>query len=167
MNRAAKDKVTASGSTARQSPPKREQSDRAGLGKALDRAGGAQTIMPVIKEQLKVGRTSVETGRVRVTKVVREQQEVVDEPSLAEEVVVERVPVNRVVDVAPQPRQEGDTLVFPVLEEVIVVERRLMLKEEVRITKKISETRRPQTVTLRSEDVKIERTPPQKGGVGT
>jgi uncharacterized protein (TIGR02271 family) len=137
------------------------------LEEALRRSGGAAAVVPVIAEELQVGRRSVETGRVRVTKLVREQQQVVDEPSVTEEVVVERVPVNRYVDGPVEPRQEGDTLVVPVLEVVVVVERRLMLKEEVRITKRRSESRSPQTVTLRSEDVKLERNPAQSGGEGT
>ena len=124
---------------------------------ALERSGGAAAVVPVIAEEVQVGRRTVETGRVRVTKLVREQQEVVDQPTVTEHVTVERVPVNRVVEQAPAPRQEGDTLILPVLEEVLVVERRLVLKEEVRITKRSTESRNPQTVTLRSEDVKVER----------
>jgi uncharacterized protein (TIGR02271 family) len=138
------------------------------LQKALRRNGGAAAaVVPVIAEDLQVGRRSVETGRVLVTKLVREQQQVVDEPTVTEEVVVERVPVNRYVDGPVEPRQEGETLVLPVLEEVVVVERRLMLKEEVRITKRKSESHKPQTVTLRSEDVKIDRIPAQAGREGT
>jgi uncharacterized protein (TIGR02271 family) len=125
----------------------------------LERSGGAAAVVPVIAEELHVGRDSVETGRVRVTKVVRERQEVVDQPTTTEQVTVERVSIDRVVDQAPPPRQEGDTLVLPVLEEVVVVERRLVLKEEVRITRRATESRNPQTVTLRSEDVRIDRIP--------
>ena len=144
-----------------QSPPGHDA-----LGKAR-RAGGASAVVPVVAERLKVGRREVETGRVRVTKLVREDQTIVDEPVLAEEVVVERVPVGRFVETAPAPRQEGNTTVYPVLEEVLVVERRLRLKEEVRVSKRVSETRDRRTVTLRSEDVKIDRIPPQTGGGGT
>jgi uncharacterized protein (TIGR02271 family) len=137
------------------------------LDEALRRNGGAATVVPVIAEELPVERRAVETGRVRVTKLVHEQQQVVDEPSVNEEVVVERVPMNRYVDGPVQPRQEGDTLVVPVLEEVVVVERRLMLKEEVRITKRKTESRNPQTVTLRREDVKIDRLPAETAREGT
>ena len=169
MNRAPKDNVTASEAmaaaadpaAARQSPPAGREESRdeiVELREALQRAGGAAAVIPVVAEELQVGRRVVETGRVRVRKLVREEQETVDQPVLSEEVVVERVPIGRFVETAPQPRQEGDTLVLPVLEEVVVVERRLMLKEEVRISKRVSETRSQQTVTLRSEDVKIDRT---------
>jgi uncharacterized protein (TIGR02271 family) len=91
----------------------------------------------------------------------------VDEPTVREEVTVERVPVNQFVEHAPEPRQEGDTVVYPVLEEVVVVQRRLLLKEEVRVTKRVTESRDPQTVTLRSEEVKIERVPGESGAAGT
>lgn len=61
-----------------------------------------------------------------------------------DEVLVERVAVNRQIDAAPAPRQEGDTLVVPVVEEVLVTEKRLMLREEVRITRR----RRTEEVTV-------------------
>jgi stress response protein YsnF len=44
-----------------------------------------------------------------------------------------------------------------VLEEVLVVEKRLLLKEEVRITKRRIETHMPQRVILRREEVAVER----------
>jgi uncharacterized protein (TIGR02271 family) len=154
-------------SAGRQSSPAVGDRQLTELSEALRRSGGDTVVIPVVAEQLQVGRQAVETGRVRIHKVVREEQEVVDQPILHEEVVVERVPINRVVETAPQPRQEGDTLIFPVLEEVLVVERRLMLKEEVRVSKRVTETRDPQTVTLRSEEVKIERVPADPGAKGT
>jgi uncharacterized protein (TIGR02271 family) len=140
-----------------------EQSD------ALRRATGDTdtAVIPVVAEELQVRRRAVETGRVRLRKLVREEQEVVDQPTLHEEVTVERVPINQFVEHAPAPRQEGDTVVFPVLEEVLVVQRRLMLKEEVRVTKRVTETREPEAVTLRSEEVKIERIQDRSEGMGT
>jgi stress response protein YsnF len=44
-----------------------------------------------------------------------------------------------------------------VLEEVLVVETRLLVTEEVRITRRRTETHMPERVTLRREDVTIER----------
>ena len=75
------------------------------------------------------------TGGVRLVKKVTEHEETVDLPLLRADVQVERVPINRVVLEAPPSRQEGDTLIVPILEEVLVTEKRLMLKEEVRITR--------------------------------
>lgn len=115
-----------------------------------------QTI-PIVEEHLRVGKREVEAGVVRARKVVRERQEAVDVPLARERVDVERVPVNRVVDKAPEVRVEGDVTIIPVLEEVLVVEKRLMLREEVRLTKRREESHERQTVTLRREEVEVTR----------
>jgi uncharacterized protein (TIGR02271 family) len=114
-------------------------------------------VVPVIQETLDVDTRPVETGRVRVRKTVHEREEVVDPPLLRDEVRVERVPVNRLVDGAIPVRSEGDTLIIPLFEEVVVVEKRLLLKEELRITKHRVETHTPQRVTLRREEAVVER----------
>jgi uncharacterized protein (TIGR02271 family) len=114
-------------------------------------------VLPVIEEALEVHTSPVETGRVRIRKVVHEREEIVDPPLLHDEVVVERVPINRVIDGPISVRSEEDTLVIPLLEEVLVVEKRLLLKEEVRITKRRVETHMPQRVTLRREEAVVER----------
>lgn len=119
--------------------------------------GGGQIVVPVVEEQLRVGKRVVETGRVRVTKTVREREEVVDEPLLREEYDVERVPVEEFVDGPVAPWHEGETLVVPVLEEVLVVEKRLLVREELRIRRRRFEERRPQRVTLLGEEVSVER----------
>jgi stress response protein YsnF len=62
---------------------------------------------------------------------------VVDLPSVREEVVIERLPMNTFVEgEAPRQREEDSVLVIPVLEEVTVVETRLMLREIVRVSKR-------------------------------
>jgi uncharacterized protein (TIGR02271 family) len=114
-------------------------------------------VMPVIAETLDVQKRKVQTGGVRVRKVVHEREEVVDEPLMREEVQVKRVPVNRVVDAPVPVRHVGNTMIISLLEEVLVVEKRLMLKEELHITKGEIETYKPQRVTLRSEEAVVER----------
>ena len=117
----------------------------------------AGAVIPVMEEELRVGKRVVETGRVRVTKTVQEHEEVVDEPLMREEYDVERVRVDAFVDGPVGPRQEGETLVVPVLEEVLVVEKRLVVREELRITRRRTEERKPQHVKLLSEEVEVER----------
>jgi uncharacterized protein (TIGR02271 family) len=114
-------------------------------------------VVPVVAEQLEVQKRMVEAGGVRVRKTVREREEVVDEPLLREEVQVTRVPVGRVVEGPVPVRHVGDTIIVSLLEEVLVVEKRLMLKEELHITKERVETYRPQRVVLRSEEAVVER----------
>jgi uncharacterized protein (TIGR02271 family) len=114
-------------------------------------------VIPVIVEELDVQKRVVETGKVRITKVVHEQEALVDEPSWHEEVTVTRVPVQRVVDGPIPVRHEADTMIVSIMEEVLVVEKRLLLKEEVHIHKQRVETQQPQHITLRSEEALIER----------
>jgi len=114
-------------------------------------------VVPVLAEALDVQTRRVETGRVRLHKTVQTREVLVDEPLLREEVAIERVPVNRVVEGPIPVRYEGDTMIVSVLEEVLVVETRLRLTEELRITRRRTETHRPVTVTVRREDVTVER----------
>jgi uncharacterized protein (TIGR02271 family) len=121
------------------------------------RVSGAPIVLPVTQEAIEVHTTPVETGHVRIRKVVHEREETVDPPLLHDEVVVEYIPVNRVVDGPIPVRSEENTLVIPLLEEVLVVEKRLLLKEEVRVTTRRVETHTPQQVTLRREEAIVER----------
>jgi uncharacterized protein (TIGR02271 family) len=122
--------------------------------------GNLDATFPVRQEQLHVGKRLADTGRgVRIHKTVSEQEHIVDEPLLHDELEVEHIPVGAIVAESDPPRlrYEGDTLVVPVLEEVLVVQKQLRLKEEVRITRHRREAHAPQTVSLRSEHVAVER----------
>ena len=131
--------------------------DFSALERAAERDVAGRTI-PVIEETVRVERQRRDTGRVRIHKTIREHTETVDEPILREEVEVERVTLNRPIDGPVESRYEGDTLVIPVVEEVIEVRKRLVLKEEVRVTKRRIREAHQEEVTLRSEDVDVERT---------
>jgi uncharacterized protein (TIGR02271 family) len=120
-----------------------------------------QAVVPVVEETLKVGTRRVEK-RYRITKHVHEYEEMVDEPGFAEEIHIERVPVNRVVDAPVGERHEGETTIIPVYEEVVVVERRLVLKEELHVTRRRREIHQPQAVTLRHEEVTVEEVDPDR-----
>jgi uncharacterized protein (TIGR02271 family) len=114
-------------------------------------------VVPVVEEELEVQKRVVETGKVRITKVVQEREAVVDEPLLGEEVEIKRVPMQRVVEGPIPVRYEDDTVIVSILEEVLVVEKRWRLKEEIHIRKRRVETHQPQQVTLRREEARIER----------
>jgi len=79
----------------------------------------------------------------------------IDEHLFADEVAVERVPVNRIVDQMPETRQEGDVLVVPVVEEVITVQKRLLLKEEVRIQRRRNEVQQPRRIVLTDDETRV------------
>ena len=116
-------------------------------------------IVPVLEERLHVAKRTVETGRARVHIGVSEHDEVVETALSRQSVDVERVGVGRFVDRPPPARREGDTIVVPIIEERVVVEKRLFLREELRI--RIDEARHvdTQTVTLRREHAEVEQDP--------
>jgi len=116
-------------------------------------------VVPVLVEELEVQKRLVETGKVRITKVVHERETLVDEPLFHDKVAITRVPVQRVVDGPVPVREENGTTIISIVEEVLVVEKRLMLREEIHIRKQRLETHQPQRVTLRSEEVRVERVP--------
>lgn len=89
------------------------------------------------------------------------RKRIIDAAVSAEEVVIERLPINALVEgEAPQVREEDGVVIIPVLEEVLVIEKRLLLREEVRLSKRVTSSNVPQTVVLRQETVEIERTGP-------
>jgi uncharacterized protein (TIGR02271 family) len=116
--------------------------------------------LPVYEEQLRVAARPVETGRgVRVSKRVIEQPYELEQALLHQRVEVRRIPVDEVVapGAAPASRYEGDTLIVPVVEEVLVVEKRWRIREEIRITTVARTTSHRESGTLRSEQVSVER----------
>jgi len=114
--------------------------------------------IPVLQETVRVSKREVETGRVAVHKTVTERDETVEMLLKRTDLAVERIPVNRVVTEVPASRQDGDTLIIPIMEEVLFVEERLVLKEELHIRKATSERLAREVVRLRTEHAEIENT---------
>jgi uncharacterized protein (TIGR02271 family) len=114
--------------------------------------------VPVVREQVHVGKRVRETGQVVVHIEPHVSREVVDVPLVEQDIDIQRVPVNRQVDKSSPPRQEGDTTIVPIYEEVLVVEKRLMLKEEIHITRRQRERHERQEVEVRAEQVHVLRT---------
>ncbi|MCF0074174.1 YsnF/AvaK domain-containing protein [Dyadobacter sp. CY261] len=113
-------------------------------------------VLPVIHENLVVEKVSVETGKLIVSKQVTEETVSVDAGVTYEQVVVERKAINQYVDSAPPAvRHEGEVTIVSVIKEVLVVEKRLMLVEEVHITKRLHHHENIVSQTLRKEEVTI------------
>jgi uncharacterized protein (TIGR02271 family) len=119
-------------------------------------------VIPVIEEQLHIDTQLIETGVVRIIKRVTEDKQSVDLPTKREEVVVDRVAIYQYVDTPPAVRYEGDTTIIPVLREVLVTEKKLLLVEEVRITKHQTIEQNEQEFTLRKEEITVERSVPEQ-----
>lgn len=121
-------------------------------------------VLQLLTEELTVGRTRVETGRVRVRVRTHRRTKAVDVSTVRHDVVVERVPIGLEVEAMPAPRQDGDTIIVPVVEEVLVLERKLILKEEVRIRRVRTSDDRQALVELRHQEATVERVPKAPSG---
>jgi uncharacterized protein (TIGR02271 family) len=112
-------------------------------------------VIPVIEEEAFLDKRVVETGKIRISKRVSEHEELIDMPLMREDVTFERVPRDKYVDSIPAVRYEGDVMIFSVVEEHLVIEKRLKLVEEVRVSRQVVETHQPQSVTLRQEEIDV------------
>jgi len=109
------------------------------------------------EERLRVGKREVEGGRVVVRTRIEEREEFAEVALRREDVTVERVPVDRVVETAPPVREEDGVTIIPVLEEQMVVQTRLVLKEEIRISRTSRTESFKEPVRLRSERAEVVR----------
>ncbi len=115
------------------------------------------TVLPIIQEEAVINKRVVETGKVTISKKISEHEEIVDVPLFQEKVDVERVPINQVVQERPAVRQDGETMIIPVVQEQVFYQKRLMLVEELHVRKQVVETHQPQKITLVKEEVEIKR----------
>ena len=116
-------------------------------------------VIPLHEEQVSIGKRQVVTGRVKVSTVTHSREELVEQALRKERVEIERVPVGQVVQDVPQIRQEGDVTIVPVVEEMVFVERRLVLKEEIRIRRIHEKQNYQECVVLRRQEAVITRVP--------
>ncbi len=121
--------------------------------------GSEDLVLPLLVEEITVSRQKVEQGVVRVATVTHTREQQVDEQLAREAVEVTRVPVGRIVETMPAVREEGDVTIMPVVEEIVVVERRLLLKEEVHIRRIRTTERHQETITLREQEAVVTRVP--------
>jgi uncharacterized protein (TIGR02271 family) len=116
-----------------------------GTGVAGGIPGDAPVRMTLAEEQLHLGKRAVSAGEAEVRKVVESRPVRSVVPLGREELVIDRYPVPE--DSPTEVRVEGDVIRIPVLEERLVVEKRLVPVEEVVIRR---------TVVTRDETVETE-----------
>lgn len=114
--------------------------------------------IPVMEEHVRIDKRTIETGTVQIRKTVVERQEEIAVPVLRHTADIRRVRCNRVVDQPVATRQEGDVTILSLHEERSVVVKQWVLIEELHISTRTSEVLGSQQVTLRREDIEIERT---------
>ncbi len=122
---------------------------------------GEEAVLPLIEETARIDKQAVETGRCagldpngdRRTGPTRE-------PAQRHGFAVTRVPVNRTLadgETLPVIREGGGVTIIPVLKEILVVEKRLVLKEEVHIRRSSADEDVEVPVTLRKQRAVVER----------
>ncbi|MGF9764811.1 YsnF/AvaK domain-containing protein [Microvirga sp. 0TCS3.31] len=121
----------------------------------------SEEVIPLVEEMATVGKRQVVTGRVRVQTVTDTLEELAHADLQRESVEVTRVPIDRIVGTAPGIRTEGDVTIVPVLEEVLVVETRLVLKEELHIRCRVETETVEVPVTLRKQRAVVKREAPK------
>ena len=119
--------------------------------------GAGEYVVYLAEEVANVSTREVVTGRVRVSTTVDEVQALAHAMLRSDAVEVTRVPVDRPVESAPAIRTEGDVTIIPILEEVMVVEKRLVLKEELHVRRTTSMEKVEHPVTLRRQSARVER----------
>lgn len=134
-----------------------------GLGLATEANGDeavavTRVAMSLATEEVAISKR-VRRTLVQASRTTSSRDQVVEADLEHEQVVIERVPIGRVVDAVPPVRQEGDVTIMPVIEEELVVVRRLVLKEEVHLRRVRSTVPHVETVTLRKQTVSVSRTP--------
>lgn len=112
--------------------------------------------VPIVEEQLSIGKRMREGRTVTVTNRPVKFQETVSVPLRKEHVEVERFAIGRVVDRIPDVREEDGLTIIPVVEERLIIQRELVLVEEVHL-RRISETvQEEHTFDLRRTAVDID-----------
>jgi stress response protein YsnF len=113
--------------------------------------------IPLVEEELRLDKRDVVTGKVRVRTVVDVVEELAQASLQEETVEVTRVPIDRMIDEAPAVRTEDGVTIVPVVEEVLVVEKRLVLKEELHIRRQVRTEQVEVPVQLRKQRAIVDR----------
>lgn len=114
-------------------------------------------VIPVVSEEVHTDAARIETGGVRVTKRTEIHEEVIQQEVRRGRVEVKRVPVNQSVPGPLKPRREGNTLIVPVVSEILRVEKQWILSEEIHLTQIQDSQLVTETVPLTQEVAHVER----------
>lgn len=123
-----------------------------------DATGAGEMTIPLVAEQARIDKHTVTTGTVRLHRATETRTETVGLPLTRTTWEVDRSPVGQLYTEKPEPRQEGDTMIFPLVEERLVAKREYFLVEEVRVRQVATTTDRTATLELKRDVLDVERT---------
>jgi uncharacterized protein (TIGR02271 family) len=116
--------------------------------------------IPLHVEEVSVSRGEIKKANVQIALNTRTREQLIDEELTHVRVEIERFSIDQTVEAVPPIRQEGDITIIPVVEEVVIVERRLVLKEEVRVRRVSTKEQHQETVVLRQQEAVVTREEP-------
>jgi uncharacterized protein (TIGR02271 family) len=115
-----------------------------------------EATLPLMEEELVAHKELREVGAAEIHKQIEEVPGRLEIEAFREEVEVEHVPVGRVVTERIEPYEEDGVLIVPVYEEQLVVTKRLVLREQLRIRRVGTTETHLFEDTLRRERVTVE-----------
>ena len=116
-------------------------------------------VVPIYQEQASVTKRRTVTGKVKVSRVTHQSETFLTETLAQQQVKIDRIPVGKLIEAVPKIRKEGDAIIIPVVEEIPVVEHRLVLIEEVWVRRIRSKEHHRERVTLRCQEAVVTRDP--------
>ncbi len=125
----------------------------------IEDAGSSELVIPLHAEQVDVTRVRHETGKVRIATLTRLREQQVEQLLTEMHAHVEHIDVGTIVATMPDIRQEGETTIIPIVEEVLVTEKKLFLKQEIHITRVSTNSVHRETVVLREQEAVVTRIP--------
>ena len=130
------------------------------IGVSATEVGPTEAVqLDFVEEVITIDKRVVETGHVRVRTLVDDEVVRLTDIVNRGAVEVERVAIGTQIAVAPGIREDGDYLIIPIVEERLVVEKRMFLVEEVRVRRttvavpvELKTTRRVMRVEIERND---------------
>ncbi len=113
--------------------------------------------IPVTREELHAETVPVVTGGIRVTKSVQTHDEIVEQELRKSHANVKRIKTDRIVDGPQSPHREGNTLIVPVVSQVLRIEKQWVVTEEIHITEIEEREAVRQRVPVNREEARVER----------
>ena len=115
-----------------------------------------EQMLELREEELLVHREMRDVGEAQIRTRVEQVPARLEVDAISEEVQVEHVPVGDVVSERSDPYHEGDVLIVPIYEEQLVVTKRLVLREQLRIRRVRTTQRQLFEDTLRRERADVD-----------
>lgn len=122
-------------------------------------ADAQDVVVPIYQERACVSKRRVVTSRVKVSRVTHQSERLLTETLARQQVKIDRIPIGKLIDAVPKIREEGDAIIIPIVEEIPVVEHRLVLTEEVWVRRVRSKENHRERVTLRCQKAVVTRDP--------